>query len=362
MKRSRLPIHIALLLFFGFLPGLRSATSDSDLPGLLKQSMQNVREIPFEGVLSFYRKLSTEGSEHFVSKVNICRATPDYKRMEVLEPEILKNHTVAKIGENIWVTPLSEEIRKSLPPEIRFHHWFRIFHDLTGALDLHHFDLLLENYNIIGEKNDIVSDRPTVVIYIQSKHLGKNRKRPSVRFWIDKETRMPLKSQFFNCNDDSVETIQFKQIRLGLENVRCVIQTEGLIKLTPPPGPDRSQEEKELNFCPLILERIPRGFKEIFTHTFERQEGIIYETAYTDGLTKLSTFQRLHTREEKEELSREPEEERSKVKKFKDRNIFYRDVEGIRIVAMGELDEGAINFVLHNMKLQPPDSPKSTQR
>lgn len=349
MKKNRFSIHNGL--FFVLIACLipHSTHADDDLASILKQSMQIAREIPFDGRLSFCRKVSPESSTQFVTKVKICRQSADRERMEVLEPEVLKGHLVINQGEDIWVTPLTEEIRKQLPP---FHYWFRLFHDVTGTLDLHQFDLLLENYNLIEEKSDSIANRQTQVIFIQSKHLDKDRKRPSMRFWIDRETRMPLKCQQFSYSEDLLETIQFDEIRVGPSDSPCDIQTDRLIKLSPPP--DNSEEKPSLDFCPLKPENLPRGFKEIATHIFLRKDNVVLETNYTDGLTMFSTYQRRQTEEEKEAQAKEPEEERWKVKKFKDKELFYREIEGIRIVAVGELGERSMNFVLYNMQAQKP--------
>lgn len=177
-----------------------------------------------------------------------------------------------------------------------------------------------------------------------------------MRFWIDNETLMPLKSQRFNSEERLLETIQFDEIHFDRNDSAAEINTDGLTKLSPPsPQPNEDSEKKiELDFHPLKLEKIPMGFKEIAASIFPKNNNIVLETNYTDGLATFSTYQRRQTSEEKEAQAKEPEKERWKVKKFKDKDIYYREIEGIRIVVVGELDECSMNYILYNMQAENP--------
>ena len=362
MKQRCLITHIYSFVFFVLPFVCVDACTSEDLAKTLEKAMKSAREVPFEGVLSISRKISPNSNDLCVSKVKICRLSAERERMETIEPEILKNHVVAKLDDVIWVTPLSEEFLENMPPEIRFHHLFRIFRDITGSIDLKHFDLLLENYDLTKEKTDVIADRVTSVIYIKSKHLGEyNRKRPSMRFWIDNENYMPLKCQNFNCQEQLFETIHFEDIRFDIADSDCEIDTNELIVLPPPPRRHERRDpakKVELNFSPLISKGVPKGFNEISTNVFERNEGVVLETNYSDGLTSFSTYQRLQTEKEIEEQDREPIGERWKVKKFKDRDIYYREILGIRIITIGDLDVGAMNYLLYKLKPSgPPEKP-----
>ena len=343
---------IGLLLSLAIQLVAFSDSSEIPLPDLLKESMEKARTLPLQGILSFRRGISSGTPSEFVTKVKLCRCVNSRERMEVLEPTFLQNSLMVKTYNQLWVTPLPKETIDQLPREIRFHLWFRIFNDITASIDLRHFDLLLENYNLLLENADTVAGRSTQVLYIQSKNLKTYRKRPSLRIWVDKEIRIPLKCEQYDNDSKWVETVQFEQLAFE-ETADCQTGTDGLIEI-PPPRPPQDQAALSLNFTPLQPKSIPIGFKEVDTHIFKRDEDIVYETQYWDGLARFSTFQRLQRPEEQDAQSHEPEEEKYKVKKFKDKDIYYRELKGIRIVAMGDLESGAMSYMLSSLEVCNP--------
>ncbi|MBN2328431.1 MAG: hypothetical protein JXR73_14905 [Candidatus Omnitrophica bacterium] len=340
----------SLLICFG-LPAVYgdAAYAAENLADFLKESMETAKQIPFEGVLSFSRKIPSPQEEKRYSKVKLCRPSPEREWMEVIQPDILQNHIVARIDDVIWMSPISDEVKENLPHDLRFHHWYRIFRDVTGVIDLKHYDLLVENFDLIREGIETVANRETSILFIQSKHLGRNRKRTSLRLWIDHETRMPLKCEQMDYDGCLYERLQFESIRFGRDAVQCEIQTDGLQKIPPPPKKDKPEDGPKLDFTPFVPTRMLRGYKEVASNVFNWKEHVVFETNYSDGLSTFSTYQRLQTQEEKDAQAREAEDERNKVKKYKDREIYYRESKGVQIVGVGDIDPRAMNYFLSNM-------------
>ncbi|MGC9326190.1 MAG: sigma-E factor regulatory protein RseB domain-containing protein [Candidatus Hinthialibacter sp.] len=326
-----------------------AACAAENLADLLKESMEVSKQIPCEGVLSFCRKTPSPEDEDRCSKVKFCRTSPDREWMEVIQPDLLKNHIVARIDDVIWMSPISEEVKKKLPYDLRFHHWYRVFRDVTGIIDLKHYDLLVENYDLTLEGFGSAANRKASIIYIHTKWAGRRIKRPSLRLWIDQKTSMPLKCDQIDYDGRLKESVQFESIQFGRDAVPCDIQTEGLEKIPPPPKRGEEKDEPKLDFTPFVPKRMLRGYKEVASNVFRWKEHIVFETNYSDGLSTFSTYQRLQTQEEKEAQAQEAEEERDKVKKYKGREIYYRESGGVQIVGVGDIDPCAMSYFLSNM-------------
>ncbi len=306
-----------------------ASAKEDKLSVLLRQSIEVAQTIPYDGVIVFRYKIH-EGE--VTSKIKAQRYSSEVQRMEILEPEVLKKHIITRINDVTWMSPVSKEDMMKLPEEIRYYHWYLISRDITAAIKHEELDLFLKNYQLVEEDSCQVAQRKVKTIYI----TGLYRHRPSLRIWIDYKTKMPLKYEIYDSEKQVTKSVEFERIDFIKDNEEDMINTEGLEKITPPKRNNDNNVE-ELDFKPLCLETLPQGFEELASHSWKHEHGIIYETQYRDGFANFTIYQRKQTEEERENQLKEPKEEQDKAKKIIrfGREIYYRDLNGVRVSVVG---------------------------
>ncbi len=336
-----------------------------DLPACLKQSIEATRTLPYEGILAFRRML--EENDLSVT-LKVCHTSPDEKKMEILSPETLHGILVVQTQKALWMTPLedktlNEEQKKNRENDARSLRWFRVPRDDTATIGLEDIPLVVQNYILESTQTVTVADRPAREIHITP--IPNNRppnSRPSLRIWIDVETKLPLKYERFDYNGRLEERLEFKEAATGSAGVRCAISTEGLEKVFSMADAEAEQQEIQLDFVPLKPSWLPQGFQEKFSFRWKSREGITLHTLYTDGLARVSTFQRKQTNEEKAKQDKEPAESKDKVKKpnWAKREAFIRDLNGVHVFAVGDIPEKGILRMLYHLEpaATPPPNPE----
>jgi len=331
-----------------------------DLPANLNRSIEAALTLPYEGILSFRR--CVEDSDLLVI-LRVCHMSPGEKKMEILEPETLHGMLVVQSQKALWMTPfednnLSEEEKKNRENDARSLRWFRVLRDDTATIGLEDIPLVVQNYILSSTQTATVAKRKAREIHITPAADSRVVNfRPSLRIWIDEETKLPLKYERFNYNGRLEERLEFMEISTGSPSVSCDISTEGLQKIFSMTDAEVEQQELELDFVPFKPSRLPQGFQEKFSSRWKGREGITLHTLYTDGLARISTFQRKQTEEEKAKQAQEPPESRDKVKKpnWTRREAFIRELNGVHVFAVGDIPERGILRMLYN--LEPVSSP-----
>jgi len=342
MIYPRLIIPFICFFILAFQPHVMAKTKN--LSALFKNSMEVAKTIPYDGVV--FVRFKTQKGE-VTSKIKTYRHSSGVQRMEIIEPSALKNHIIARINNDTWMTPVSHEDIMNLPEDIRYYHWFLISRDITAAIKQDELDLFLKNYKLTGEDCGKVANRKVQTIYVS----GRNRYRPSLRIWIDFETKMPLKYEMYDNEKHITKSVEFRKINFIKNSDKEEITTDGLEKLSPPKHKNEKDVVK-LDFTPLCLDKIPKGFKEQPSHSWMYKEEIIYETPYRDGFANFTIYQRKQSKEEREKQLKEPKEERYKAKKiiFHGRNLYYRELDGVRVSVIGSgVSSRGLRFVLYHM-------------
>lgn len=367
MNRHSNPLAPLTILMLMMVSPLRGENLPAvDLPACLKQSIEAARTLPYEGILAFRRRL--EGNDLNVT-LKVCHSSPDEKKMEILSPETLHGVLVVQSQKALWMTPLedqtlNEEQKKNRENDARSLRWFRVLRDDTATIGLEDISLVVQNYILATTQTVSVANRKALEIHITPKPNNRPaNSRPSLRIWVDEETKLPLKYERFDYNGHLEEKLEFQEITTGSTGAPCVLSTDGLEKIFSMADAEADQQEIQLDFVPLKPSRLPQGFQEKFSFRWKGHEGVTMHTLYTDGLARVSTFQRKQTDAEKAKQEQEPAESRDKVKKpnWANREAFIRELNGVHVFAVGDIPERGILRLLYNLEPSatppPPGNP-----
>ena len=347
-------IHPSLLLVLLLMQGFPYWCSGAEDPfALLRDAYHLTSHTPFHGEM-IYTRWTREGQS--AAAFSVYLASPTLMRIEFSTPEVVKGNIMTRNEEGVWATSLREEQRGKVREEMELYPWYRILRRREPLFFQHEIewastDLFLKNYQVSRHESPPRFGRETFAIQVDPKERG----RPALRLVFDAATRVQLESTRLGFRGEPFESYSFQSFHPGGDGSEALYNTNGLKRIfsfqesgSPPPA-------VALNFKPFIVTCLPEGFEKMSENIWKGRSGITQRIVYTDGFARLSIYQRTLNDEEKEKLKQEEETQKPKeriVKRLVQRGstIFFRDIQGMRISAVGDLHPKAIIDTLAKMK------------
>jgi negative regulator of sigma E activity len=196
--------------------------------------------------------------------LRIIHLRPDRTRTEFLGSERMQGAVRIEIGKDAWrFNPGSGQWRRSLSHE-------------PGAMDLAR---LLANYTATKERTDRVAGRRCSVVTIKPKRPG----NPSRRVWIDADTSLLLKTQFFGASGNLISEATFIDIQFAVpKSVQVRAPKEVAASDEPPPT---------LGFDPVKPSYLPPGYGIVTSTALSVRGRATCHLQYSDGLGTISLFE-----------------------------------------------------------------------
>lgn len=281
------------------------------------------------------------------------------KLVNVNTPEILEGIRVIQMDSAIWATSIDdpdhqEEIDQNIKPIA----WYWVFRN-GETLSFDNIDLLAENYRIRPRRSEFVAERETVPLQITSQY----RFRPKAHLWVDLENGRQLKYERFNPDSELMESFEFFEVEtIADDDKPGNWDLKGMVKII---DTDVSDDDVPEELKPLIQlyepKSLPPGFVFRNHSTWDGRFGRVTRLLYSDGMALLSLYQR-QLREDDQVDPPETESVGQRDKKFPikmvmrhGRAVYIRDIDEVRISAVGDTDRCEIIDTLTS--LEPMKSP-----
>ncbi len=272
--------------------------SKEDAKKILDDMVRATSKGNFVGVKSFEQKM---GGQTFRFRMKISHAAPDLTRLEFLEPHAKQGQVVVTQGKEPW--------RLDQPDSQPVH--FKRFGSYR-EMEIRNMKLLLQNYNVQHLGSEQIAKRMADVIQICS------RARPQIvrKIWVDKASRLPLKSEETSGNGTSecnkrfyYEQIQFVQsLPMNLFSVSVAQGSRSALPQTRRESITLEEAKRRAPFAIALPQHLPQGFLLQQIHWVGRgtpfsKEAVSPESGgegppsgflhfhYSDGLRAISLFE-----------------------------------------------------------------------
>ena len=204
------------------------------------------------------------GDEPREMTLRVIHVRPDRTRTEFLGPGRMQGGVRIEIGKEAWrLDPRNGEWRRSAPRG-------------PAAVSL---DRLLANYIATEESTDSVAGRRCRVVTIKPKRAG----NPSRRVWIDAETNVPLKTQFFGADGNLISEATFVDIQFAVPKS---VQVRA-----PKDVAESDQQQPTLGFDPVKPSYLPPGYGLVASTALSVRGRASGHLQYSDGLGTISLFE-----------------------------------------------------------------------
>lgn len=247
-------------------------------PAWLRSAAVAPRRVSYEGT----KAITVWGGQVQASQVRIYHEAPNLTRLEYLaagsQP---KRIVIIKGRSEIEYVPARNQVieRSAAQPDEA---------QLTQAV----LPQLLANYNVTFGSGDQVAGRDTRIVNVQSKFPG----RPSLRIWVDQETRIILRFERYRPDGNLQEASAFISVQFD------PTFAPNLFELTPPPGAQvqvhkngHSMEIAEIaqrvGFTPQMPAYLPSGFRLARSGVITIRGEPAAAFAYSDGISALTLFE-----------------------------------------------------------------------
>jgi negative regulator of sigma E activity len=340
----------ALIIVCLAIPGNAAGPQNLDVEQILRESLHATQNLPFSGIVVLHRKTH---NDDWRTKMKVVRFPTGEKTMEILAPEEIKGirHVLNKDG--FFATHLErEQMRKfDRSDTVDSDTLFRAFikKEVVNLLDMENLDLIFKNYDVKIEKHSEYANRNAVKINIHSKCQN----RPFFNVWIDTQTKLRLKYQKFFPDGKFDESLSFEELDENPDFSKESLSVEGLRQFSQ--GKEEEEQEQKsvlLDFSPATPSELPQGFVKISENKWNDRNGPTHHTLYSDGLIFLSLFQRKQTDHEKQKQIEEKISPKT-IKLFdrRGRRVFSREMDGLRISAVGDLSNKEISQTLASIPM-----------
>lgn len=348
------PVLFLMAFFFiasGTVPPI-SHGGEPDLFSLLQQSAESAKHNSFQGKMVYYRFTP---KDKWKAGFDVYFSSPTLYCIVFEEPETIRDHVIVRNPSGVYVTPLAESERDEFRQKTELFPWRRLVNGSETALfhcmqEVKDRELFLKNYQLRAFESHKILGRETENIDIQCR----NENRPSMRVYIDKESKTQLKCKKFNHQQKIEEAVFFSSFTLDPVLPPKLFDVASLVKII---SFDESVEKQiELDFAPLEVAWLPKVMGLIDETVYKGFTGITKKTVYTDGFASLSIFQRKMTDHEIEKRNEEMKEQKKDHTVIKEmtRNgskLFFLDCNGLRISAVGDIPSKEITDTLTRMKV-----------
>ena len=273
-----------------------SVVSGAELDITLQKVVDAPLQVDYEGLLTTQSYTDSENPVRNTHR--ITHQKPDRNRFEVVTEGSDVEQTVIQIGNDVF----RREIHGN--GESYAHRRITGETGLELGLGFSSLDLLATNYELIIQGHDEFLSRPAVILTLQPNHPG----RISKTAWVDESTGLVLRTEDRDGYGTLIEETFFSSITIDPEIQESVFRTDAWA--------DRAIEENEVIACGTMQEveeqagfplaapvYMPAGF------TLDRLRVILYANqptahfTYTDGLSKISVYQRVAARSDSAALA-----------------------------------------------------------
>jgi outer membrane lipoprotein-sorting protein len=302
---------------------LAAGLGRADPIGLLRAAEKADQHLNYVGV----QTLGTSGGDESTERrIRISHLAPDQTRIEFLSPD--GGGVLLERGSYRW--------------------YYSPHHDRWRSIEWHpqpeHLALLLRNYQVRRQGNDMVAGRRVVVLSIEPRYPGNPRKR----VWIDPTCRMVLREEIHDYRGRLIASSRFEQFepvsRLPAE------------LFTPPAPPPPSSSPQALLLPPLRPRYLPPGYHEVQPDNPRPLPHHGVYLRYTDGLGTISLFQFHDPREPSSDRRHHRREEGRRDGRLGARdsqNKMTRDLADRRCVLMGSIAPDELRKVLDSLPSTP---------
>ncbi len=258
-----------------------SKPSSPDAQAMLSEMVTAGSRNSFSGIKTVEQK---SGNQFFRFRMKIDHLAPDSTRMEFLEPEAKRGQIVVKRGSCSWRWGQEDRQPTHFKPRGSFRN-----------MDIRNMALLMENYQVEHMGSEQVAERLADVLRILS------RNDPGVQrlIWLDRASRMPLKSEETLRNEHGrhdarfvYEQIEFRS-DLPPELFDVPLKEGSRSWLSPRERKSITLEEAKrlAPFKPVLPQSLPAGFVLECVRWVERPPAGFLHFHYSDGLRAVSLFE-----------------------------------------------------------------------
>ena len=246
--------------------------------GWLRSGTLAPRQVSYEGTKS----ITVWGGQVRASQVRVYHAAPDHTRLEYLAAGAQPRRIVIIKGRTqMEYVPASNQVIQRPAPQAD--------EDLLTRAVLPE---ITHNYNVEFSGAEQVAGRETRVIDIKSKFQG----RPSLRVWVDRETRLILRFERYRPDGTLQQTSTFISIRFD------PVLSSDLFTVVSPPGAQVQQgrnprsmtiEEiaQRVGFTPRVPSYLPAGFQAKGARVVDVRGQPVATLVYSDGVSTLTMFE-----------------------------------------------------------------------
>ncbi len=330
-----------------FLTGITNfVLGEEEISSLFQRSLTSSTKRSFSGVVLYQR---FQDNKEWKVEFKVDHSAPSGLRIEFVTPERLQGLAIYRSAEALWMKRIEKNELERFYRETKMTPLRRFFRQGEWP-ELVYLDLLFQNYGFEKKSPEIVADRKTNHIIVETKVT--HYPRPHAHFWIDQQYNMLMKYKRVEWNGKLSEFFTFKTIDLDAEFPDDNFSIEGFERIAT--FGDDEKEDITLDFKPLYPNWLPTGFKRQYEKSWNGRHGPTFNLVFTDGLAKLSIFQYKMDEKEIQESIEEQKKHKSRlplVKKleFHGGDIFIRDIDEVRVWAMGDLPPEPIMKILADL-------------
>ncbi|RJP32632.1 MAG: hypothetical protein C4527_05780 [Candidatus Omnitrophota bacterium] len=343
-------------LLFSITVTMDGVAAERDLTGCFQNSLRVSTQMSYSGIL-YYQRITTDGE--WKVKLKLDHSKAHGVRIEFVTPERIKGLVILRNQDALWIKRIEQNELERYYRETRIIP-LRSFFQQGEWPELVDLELLKKNYSFTQEKAEVVAGRKTTQISVKNKVA--RHPRPRANFWIDNESGFLLKYKRFEHDGKLGEVFFFTEIKLGNDMPASRFSTEGLECDTK--FNEEDQQPPKIDFKPATTEWLPRGFEKRHEKFFKGRHGVTSHTLFSDGLARFSIFQSKLSEKEMEESKAEQAKQKTNapiVKRWPGgQEVFFRDVNGLRIGAVGDLPADSIMHTL--AKLAVPNCEPSPKK
>lgn len=286
--------------------------------------------------------------------------TEDHRKRVILDhPAIFAGIEMMQTPEDVWATKIEKERFEEIEDIVKPLTWFLVFRH-GDVLTVEDWPLLAQNYDISQQDDEERAGVPVLSIAIDPRHDN----RPRAHVWLSEAHDLQVAYERYDESGVRIEAFAFQEISIGPFEEEGLWDVEGMICLTDDDDDDKDKDDKdgrrdledaEPSFEPLEAQTLPDGFVLHKQSSWHGRLGVTMRHLYSDGLARLSIYQRLLDEEDedgdrrgRDDRRRGPEEgevvdgtedAKRQIKKYKrhDREIYFMDIDNLRISAVGDL-------------------------
>ncbi len=263
---------LVALLWFIAVP---ASASEAEPRAWLADMNEAFNSVSYDGVFSFFR-----GSE--LASLRIVHMVIDGVQHERLIHQDGAPREIVRRGEEVVCILMPGDDLLSLEANLPTGPFARSL--------VRRYDSISDYYGLRFFGEDRVADRPTVRLAV----MPRDENRFGYRLWLDKETRLLLKSELVDANGDALEIFQFSSIVIG----------DGVDRTALEPTSAR-ERAKVSNFTldsqpsvPVLEESrwqagwLPDGFRLSSAHARRTmgEDKLVNTMMFSDGLAAFSVF------------------------------------------------------------------------